>query len=61
MPTVNKEVKETVTVSKEELLNICGESITEMFMHKPVAVLISDDLATVCAIVIKKLFDEEEK
>lgn len=61
MPTVNKEVKETVTVSKEELMDICGKSITEMFMHNPVAVLISDDLATVCAIVIKKLFDEEEK
>lgn len=60
MPTVNKEVKETVTVSKEELTTICGESITEMFMYNPVAVLISDDLATVCAIVIKKLFEEEK-
>lgn len=60
MPTVNKEVKETVTVSKEELTTICSESITEMFMYNPAAVLISDNLATVCAIVIKKLFEEEK-
>lgn len=60
MPTVNKEVKETVTVSKEELIEICGKSIAEMLEVNPFYVLIDDELTTLSAIIVKRLFKEEK-
>lgn len=60
MPTVNKEVKETVTVSKEELMDICGKSIVEMVNANPFCVLIDDELTTLSAIIVKRLFKEEK-
>lgn len=60
MATVYEEVKKTVTVSKEELIDICGKSIVEMLNVNPFCVLIDDELTALSAIIVKKLFKEEK-
>ena len=54
-------MKEKITLTEDEFLEVSSEVITELIIKRPERMLINNDLCELIATIITKLFHKEEK